>query len=457
MGMKIRKFKAPTLQKALEEIRQEMGDGAIILQADPIKDGRFGRNAVEVTAAIEREDAIPRFNIQLTDGDEERELAQSQEAKSSRGLFSGIFRGKAKKEKKKENKKSEQVKKAVKEMKVAPPTPKKTDAPTAGQVFAMKSYLEPLQKEIRQLKELMNMEKAKAGRVPSNSLIEAEIQGLKKMFAGYVNDQKFSNESLSAPMRKLSNFWKEKGMSTRQIHGFFDRIEAEGLRFDEQSDAAMMRPLLGRKIREGKNTENPKQKIICLIGPTGVGKTTTIAKLAAFEKLKLNRSSALVTLDDYKIGGTDQLSHFARILEVPFIKARSDLNLEEQIQHLNVDTLFIDTFGVAPRDEKKMLEIRKSLNFKDPALRARTERHLVLPVGVASGDIDQILESFSRLQPDYLIFTKWDETENWGGMLATILESQTPVSFVGHGQEVPDDISVFSAQSFVETVMGVEK
>lgn len=466
MGMKIRKFKAPTLQKALEQIRQEMGDGAIILQADPIKDGGFGRNAVEVTAATDKPEAIPRFNFKVTDDVGERDLAQSSSEKA-KGFISNIFKKKAKAEKPENSKsfppiaKPENLKRVLQAAKKNSSGSQTTDSSASpGQIYAFKSYIEPLQKEMANLKELMIAEHKRSEespRAPSNAYIETELASLKKIFSNFINEQRFEEKDLPPNFKKLLNFWRDKGMSNRQIYGFFEKFEREGIQFDPQGSSQALKPLLSQSIREGRNTENPKQKIVTLVGPTGVGKTTTIAKLAAFEKLKLHRTAALVTIDDYKIGGTDQLAHFARILEIPFIKVRSDLSLEEQIKHLNVDTVFIDTYGIAPKDDKKMTELRKSLQFRDPTLLARQERHLVLPVGVASSDVDQIMDSFTRLAPQYLLFTKWDETENWGGMLACILESKTPVSFVGHGQEVPDDLSIFSRNSFIETIMGKEQ
>jgi flagellar biosynthesis protein FlhF len=141
---------------------------------------------------------------------------------------------------------------------------------------------------------------------------------------------------------------------------------------------------------------------------------------------------------------------------VPFIKLRPDVSFEEQLKALSVDSVFVDTFGVSPRDSEKILELKKQINFRDPVLRARLETHLALPVGMASGDLDRHMEAFRVLGPQYLLFTKWDETENWGGMLASILSYSIPVSFIGHGQEVPDDLSAFSSRDFAKTITRVD-
>lgn len=150
------------------------------------------------------------------------------------------------------------------------------------------------------------------------------------------------------------------------------------------------------------------------------------------------------------------MGHYARILEVPFVKFRPDVSLEELVKLQNADTIFIDTFGIAPRDHEKLERLQKMLNFNDVELTERLEIHLTIPVGIQANDIKTLLESFALLSPNYLLFTKWDETENWGGMLSAILQSKKAVSLITHGQDVPDDIALFSSQSFIQTVTAFE-
>jgi|GEM_PF-4486170 len=463
MGMQIKKFQAPSLQKAIETIRDELGDGAIILQADRIKgSGLLARNAVEVTAAIDRKEVPPRFEATVAKKDDERKFLAGKETHSS---WKKMFRMPWQKQKNIEFPKVEEKKEVRKKIeKVVKQAVEKKDQSepahaSAGQMYAIKSFIEPLKKEIEDLKNDMNSEKEKPAvqvRAPSNAIIETELQDLKKTIRNYIDEQHYEKSDLPVNLRMLFNFWKEKGMSTCQIYSFFHHLESEGLILDDSASENMIKPLLKRNISDAKTLESPKPRIVVLVGPTGVGKTTTIAKLAAFEKLKLGRKVALVTIDDYKIGGTDQLNHYARILDVPFMKSRSDLSLEEQCSHIDVDTLFIDTFGVSPKDDQKIMALKKALHLRNPVLNARQEIHLALPVGISTGDVEPYLAGFSRLHPNYLLFTKWDETENWGGMLATILSSQRPVSFVGNGQEVPDDLAVFSSDRFIEMVTSTQ-
>ncbi|MGA0163326.1 MAG: flagellar biosynthesis protein FlhF [Bdellovibrionota bacterium] len=449
MGMQIKKFQASSLQKALEQIRAELGDGAIVLQADPIKTGLFGRHGVEVTAAIDRKTMPARFEIQVDDESPVNSVARSTK-KSRNKSWSSLFKGRSEKSDEKKNEagdtKTNQIKNFVSQ---AVQTEKREEAPGRGQLFAMKTFVDPLKEEIQQLKQQMKQERPKSQeRIPSSSYLESEIQDLKNAFKDFVIEQKLQDSELPAELKRLEVFWRDHGVTTKQIARFFNQLKEENRQFDEE----FLKSALQLKVKDSKVFESRAKKIKILVGPTGVGKTTTIAKLAAFEKLKLKRSVSLITIDDFKIGGTDQLGHYARILEAPFVKCRSDVSLEDQIKSVEADTIFIDTFGVSPKDDAKILKLRKALQLKDPELIARQELHLALPAGLASGDVDLFVESFSRMNPHYLLFTKWDETENWGGMLAAIMTSERPVSFVGHGQEVPDDISVFNSEQFIQTV-----
>jgi flagellar biosynthesis protein FlhF len=476
MGIQIKKFQAATLQQAIEQIRNEMGDNAVILQTEPIvnsgKFNFFGGKGVEVTAGIDRKELAPRFHA--TVADDEVATKASKASTVLEGMKS-LFAGRT----------AKPAAKVFQSRSVLTPKPRPNAAAAAafaqsaaatsatstttsaatpandtqqlGQLYAMRTFVEPLQKEIDTLKAKLSKPAVLANaRKKIKDPLELEVQSLRDELMGFITEKKFEAHKLPSYFRNLMRYWSERGVSKRQILSYFDEMQKWGEKFDEttsdQSAAATLNTALEGSIFEANVLEKSQKRIVVLVGPTGVGKTTSIVKMAAFEKIKLKRKVAFITIDDYKIGAVDQLSHYARILEVPFAKHRSDVSLEEECKVQNADTIFIDTFGVSAKDIDRIEALKSILSFKDPEMAKAIEIHLALPVGIPTADVQTSLDRFSELNPSYLLFTKWDETDNWGGMLSTILMSKKPVSFIGHGQNVPDDMALFSKKSFIETV-----
>ncbi|MBN8554895.1 MAG: flagellar biosynthesis protein FlhF [Deltaproteobacteria bacterium] len=480
MGIQIKKFQAATLQKAIEQVRSEMGDNAIILQTEPVRGnkalGLFGREMIEVTAAIDRKELAPRFHATVTDKGETATTTSTKTTATTDSKNTGwkALLGLDRKALKKAQAEfiplnPATTSKATKALAAyaAPTTDDEGTKPSvsASQIYAMKTFIEPLQKEVETLKAKISKTETTPSTMttPAKKRIkdplEHEVQMLRSQLSAFINEKRFEGQNLPSYFKQILNFWNDKGMTNRQIFNFFKAMENWGSEFNASTSmihaSQTLTTALDGNIAEANVFEKREKRIVVLVGPTGVGKTTTMAKLAAHEKLKLKKSVTLLTMDDYKIGGTDQLNHYARILEVPFTKTRSDMTLEDQCKIDTSDTLFIDTFGVAASDTQKIEGLKKSLIFKDPELAKRLEIHLVLPVGIAPADVSDALAQFATLNPAYLIFTKWDETQNWGGMLTTILESRKPVSFVCNGQNVPDDVSRFSKKKFIETITEV--
>lgn len=464
MALQVKKFRAPTLQQAIEMVRLEMGDDAIILQTDPIKTtgGKFmTADRMEVTAAIDREDEPQKFHATVSEAPEERaEKAGSATNGLSALLSKANFGFKPKKPAAPQAPQRTTSKPtpspAVPMTTASPASGADSQAPTMGQIYAVKTFIEPIKEEVDALKRELQKKDPSLGKKKFKDPLEEEVQKLRSELHDFIIEKKFDGSNLPKYFRKLLTYWKDMGMTEKQIHGLFQQIQNWGHSFDAETSETLaaehMNHLLEGAIQEANVLSKTDRRIVILVGPTGVGKTTTIAKMAAHEKLKLKRSVAFVTVDDFKIGGTDQLAHYARILEVPFAKSRADMSLEEQCKLSNAQTIFVDTFGLSIRDAERMKTLKKMIEFQDPELAKRIEIHLVLPVGIASQDVHDFLEAYGALKPKYLAFTKWDETSHWGGMLGAILESRKPVSFISYGQNVPDDFALFSKTSFIETV-----
>lgn len=179
-------------------------------------------------------------------------------------------------------------------------------------------------------------------------------------------------------------------------------------------------------------------KIVALVGPTGVGKTTTIAKLAATEKLINNMDVALITADTYRIGAIDQLRTFATIADIPMEIVYKPSEMKTAIAKFkDKDVIFIDTVGRSQRVKKDISELSKFVSAANPA-----EVHLVLSAAASMRTLLEIVDKFRAIAPNRIIFSKLDEAVAFGQMLNIAHISGLPVSFIATGQSVPEDIKM---------------
>ena len=194
---------------------------------------------------------------------------------------------------------------------------------------------------------------------------------------------------------------------------------------------------------------------IAFVGPTGVGKTTTLAKLAAQLKLKHGLSVGIVAADTYRIAAVDQLRTYAEILEVPVEIAASPADAAEacdalQTEH-SVDVILIDTAGRSQNDRMKLSELRAFLKAAQP-----DETHLVLSATAGARTLAREAEAFGALGVDKLILTKLDEAATFGTLISLVERLGKRVSFFTHGQEVPEHIEIGRSRRLAELVMGHE-
>lgn len=199
--------------------------------------------------------------------------------------------------------------------------------------------------------------------------------------------------------------------------------------------------------------ENKKPRIIVMVGPTGVGKTTTIAKLAANFTFLDYHKVAFITLDTYRVSAAEQLRTFAEIIGIPIKVVFSPADLDEAIQSFNDrDIIFIDTAGRSPYNQEQMNELAQFIDIARP-----DETILVLSVNTESTDLINIYERFSMVDIDKLIFTKFDETLCYGQLLNVFNKINKPVAYITNGQSVPDDIAVPDAQNIAVMVLGKDE
>lgn len=178
-------------------------------------------------------------------------------------------------------------------------------------------------------------------------------------------------------------------------------------------------------------------KINVMVGPTGVGKTTTIAKLAAKEYLVNKKKVGLITMDTYRIGAVEQLRTYANILDIPFEIVNSPNEMKEKINKLSFcDIILIDTLGTSPKNQEKIDDIKDYIQAIDDNINT----YLVLSISTDRETTLSILDRYSHLNYDALILTKLDEVNNLSNFWCIIENNSLPVQFICNGQDVPDDI-----------------
>ncbi len=193
---------------------------------------------------------------------------------------------------------------------------------------------------------------------------------------------------------------------------------------------------------------------VFFIGPTGVGKTTTIAKLASKLKLEKKLNVALLTADTYRIAAVEQLHTYANILQVPLRVVYNETELKDSIDDLkNFDIVLVDTAGRSHRDSEQTDDLRRLL---EAVPEDRRQVYLVLSVATKYSDLIKITKTYSDISDYRLIFTKLDETSCLGNIFNIKMLTGVPLSYATFGQKVPNDISRLDAQTIARHLLGGE-
>ncbi len=244
-----------------------------------------------------------------------------------------------------------------------------------------------------------------------------------------------------------------EALARRLVRHVADTLEA-----DEVSSPMAIQTALCEAVAEFVSIAPPiravagTRRIVALVGPTGVGKTTTVAKLAANFKLLHGIRVGLVTVDTYRIAAVEQLKTYAEIIDLPLAVANDPAEMRRAIDDLGaVEMVFVDTAGRSPRDEVKIRELAAFMAEARP-----DEVHLVLSAGASHRSLRSAVDRFSQVRADRLILTKLDEAEGFGPILGVLGQANRPVSYLTTGQTVPDDIEPAQRGRLARLVLGLE-
>lgn len=384
--MKVKTYKAIDMQEALRLIKRDLGPQAVILSTRKVVDGKrafglLGRPMVEVTAALDGA-GIPSSGSPASDADKNQEAG-------------------------------------------------------ARALESLKQELGDLKREMAQV--------LNAARQPAVELklrLESELEELRWWTSRMVQHARAAGGQLStAPANAMLLRLVRQGVRESHALQIVTRIEQEmgPSKIDEETFPALVERLLGRLARtQDPLARDPSQgpAVLALIGPTGVGKTTTVAKIAARCALDGGRKVALVTNDTYRIAAVEQLRTYARIMGVPLEVVLEPGELSRVLEaHSDKDIILIDTAGRSPMDGSQMGEL-KDLLCADP----RVKTLLLVSATTESSALERAVKRFISLKPVGLIGTKLDEASHFGALFSVSLQMRLPFAFFTTGQRVPEDI-----------------
>lgn len=227
---------------------------------------------------------------------------------------------------------------------------------------------------------------------------------------------------------------------------------------------------LGREVRDGAlnrtvveelcgmisfdsgELSKSRRNVIALVGPPGAGKTTMIVKLAMRLGVAGNRPALLLTTDAYRVAAADQLRTYASVLGLPFQMIESPSGLSSALTaHRHKELVLIDTPGFGPRDWEVAGEWVEMLNSTPDVC-----VHLVLPATMRASETRELVRRWAVFNPDRLIFTRMDETSAYGGCVAAALASGAPMSWLGTGQDIPEDLDLASPERIFQAFLTPE-
>ncbi|MGN1400539.1 MAG: flagellar biosynthesis protein FlhF [Bacillus sp. (in: firmicutes)] len=283
---------------------------------------------------------------------------------------------------------------------------------------------------------------------PSDQLVLKEIEEVKKLVKSLSPQIELQVHPV---IDEIVSCFREQGLARDTVkdatRAITSRIQKREIDIDDclTFAAGYLESLLPKD-----DTNLFRKKYINVVGPTGVGKTTTLAKLAAHNMLYHGKKVAFITTDTYRIAAVDQLKTYAEIMNVPVEVAYTSEDFKAASKRLeSYDLVFIDTAGRNFRNKEYVDDLNRIVAFDE-----QMETYLVLSVTSKESDMESIIGQFSHLPISHFIFTKIDETATYGSMINVMIKHGKNVAFMTDGQVVPDNLIKADSRKVIQLVMG---
>ncbi|MFA6807427.1 MAG: flagellar biosynthesis protein FlhF [Eubacteriales bacterium] len=390
--MRVKRFVGDNVADTMSQIKRELGSEAIILQTRQFKEGGFlgffANNKVEITAAIEDK-----------------------------------------------------------------PTPIIFEKNTNDKPLVSSDLIKKAYNTYRYKENELDGEKIQEQLITSTHTELREMHNILDEIKGSIINNVERNVFLPS-LEKWNEYLYKRGISKEYINRLLGRVKNEISQINIKDDKIIYENIKKQVLEICSKTGTIQVKssgplIVALIGPTGVGKTTTIGKLAAGFSIVERKKVALITADTYRVAAVEQLKTFGEIIGVPVEVAMTSEGLEEAIaSYADKELIFIDTAGRSPHHDLHMSELKEFLDRAKPDLTM-----LVMNVTTNINDQMLVFERFKKLST-HLIFTKIDESISTGMLLEIIDRAKLPVAYLTNGQNVPDDIEAATPDNLRYYILG---
>jgi len=439
--MLVKTFQAATMAEALRQVKAELGPDAMILSTKKEKQGGilgfFSKQVVKVTAAIDPHRPPPPPPAVVRERPW-RERTAKEEFESS--MLAPLAR-----ELRELRERVEQLSKREEEQRQSQP-----EAAAAGD------------------------ENGKPGEVAGinlNNIPRQDLEEIKKLLLNTLTRNQGGDavQTVQWPDSGSDQSPKEgvAAVEGEQVTPLAKELERQGIDHDvmdkiiatintlpaeqeEQSISGRLGAAFGRLIKFTGMLRLKKNapRIIALVGPTGVGKTPTTAKLAAMYALNRGNKVALVTMDIFRVGAVEQLKTYTKIMGIPLEVASTPKELERAVErHADCDLILVDTAGRSHKDTEKLDEMKVFLEG------IQSDIYLCLSATTKDRELEEILKRFSIFEVSKVVFTKLDECESFGCIVNLLLKANLQIAYFTTGQRVPEDIEVATSDKLAELIL----
>ncbi|MDY6934241.1 MAG: flagellar biosynthesis protein FlhF [Spirochaetota bacterium] len=446
--MKYVKIKAKTYNETMMKLKMEYGDDAIPVSHKYIKEGGlfntslFAKDMVELTAAIPekknlmKDKQMKNNKVDFTVGD--TEMKKSNASANISSLVTNVN-------------KLDELKKTL-EIKNKPPDYMNTGKGSVINNDSLSAALTPKKETEGTIQ--VNMDEFRVLK-----RFEKEFQGINDSLTTLLKANQTGerlHQSVSEEDRTLDPYLymlRENEFTNEDcnllINEVKNSVSKDDLRDRYKIEKTLKELLKNKIVTSGPFKKSLKKKIIMFIGPTGVGKTTTMAKLGAIYALRECYNVAFITIDTYRIAATEQLKKYAGIMKIPIHVINDHHAFKDVIEKEPAEVIMVDTSGRSHKNELKISEIK---SYAD-VIECDFEKILCVSANTKKNDLDNVFRAFDKINFNSIIITKVDETSYIGSVIDIANKYKKPISYFTNGQEVPNDIEVAESDRIVDMIV----